>query len=102
MGITTILEAEDGTPLDTIEDPTNVLHRVLPEFGDSGYHCLIYIDWYGNTVFNNLQSQRLLKEWCTLKSDKHDLEAERVLNSIRKLVERLGKEPHIYLKFYGD
>jgi hypothetical protein len=52
MGITAVLETEDGTQLETVEDPTNALHRKLPKGGDSKYQCLSCIDWYGDTTFN--------------------------------------------------
>lgn len=102
MGITAALETEDGKPLGTVEDPTNVLHRVLPEVGDPGYQCLSRIDWYGDTIFNYLQAPQLLAEWETLEGKKLDAETERVLDGIRKLAERLSEERHVYLKFYGD
>lgn len=102
MGITTALETEDGKTLETVEDPTNVLHRVLPEVGDPNFRCLSHIDWYGDTVFNHLQAPQLLVEWQTLESEKTDPETRRVLDGIRNLAERLRKERHVYLKFYGD
>ena len=102
MGITTALETEDGEQLDAIEDPTNVLHRVLPDVGNPNYQCLNRIDWYGDTTFNYLQAPQLLAEWEALTTEERDGEAERVLNGIRKLAERLREERHVYLKFYGD
>lgn len=102
MGITAVLETEDGKPLESVEDPTNVLHRVLPEVGDVKYQCLSHIDWYGDTTFNYLQAPQLLAEWQTLKNEKGDSETQRVIDSIRSLAERLREERHVYLKFYGD
>jgi hypothetical protein len=54
MGIEAVLETEDGEQLDSVGDPTNVLHRVLPKAGDPSFQCLSCIDWYGDTVFNYL------------------------------------------------
>lgn len=102
MGITAVLETEKGEPLGTVVDPTNALHRVLPAVGDPEYQCLSRIDWYGDTIFNYLQAPQLLVELETLDSKTCDSETEQVLEGIRKLVERLRKERHIYLKFYGD
>ena len=102
MGITAVLETEDGKKLETVEDPTNVLHRILPEAGDPSYQCLSCIDWYGDTIFNYLQAQQLLAEWQTLAGKKGDPETERVVDGIHKLAERLREERHVYLKFYGD
>jgi hypothetical protein len=102
MGITTVLENEDGTALATVEDPTNVLHHALPEAQDSRYQHLTKIDWYGDTVFNRLQAPQLLVEWRTLESDPQGGEAARVLREVGLLIERLGEDVHAYLKFYGD
>jgi hypothetical protein len=102
MGITAVLETEDGKQLGTVEDPTNVLHRVLPEAGDPRYSCLSRIDWYGDTVFNYLQAPQLLAEWETLETKEGDAETGRVLDGVRKLAELLRDERHTYLKFYGD
>lgn len=102
MGITTALETEDGTSLGTVEDPTNVLHRLLPKAGDPKYQCLGVIDWYGDTSFNYLQAPQLLAEWETLEGKAQDAEAERVIAGIRKLAERLREERHVSLTFYGD
>jgi hypothetical protein len=74
VGITAKLETEDGRSLGVVEDPTNVLHRVLPEAGDPKYQCLSRIDWYGDTIFNHLQAPKLLEEWETLEPAKHDPE----------------------------
>lgn len=102
MGITAALETEDGQQLGTVEDPGNVLHRILPDSHDSGYQCLSRIDWYGDTVFNYLQAPQFLSEWETLVSHDHDSETERVITGIRNLAERLREGRHVYLKFYGD
>jgi hypothetical protein len=102
MGITAILETEDGKKLETVEDPTNVLHRVLPGLDDPKYQCLNRIDWYGDTIFNYLQAPQLLAEWETLEGKERDPEASRVFEGVRGLAKRLREERHVYLKFYGD
>jgi hypothetical protein len=101
MGITVVLETETGTPLETIEDPTNVLHRVLPKSGDPRYRCLTFIDWYGDTVFNYLQAEQFLSEWSQVEEQAAETERHMVI-AIRKLAERLKRDRHVYLKFYGD
>jgi hypothetical protein len=103
MGITVVLVDERGRKLASIEDPTNVLHRLLP--GDHQAlttQMLRYIDWYGDTMFNHLQAERFLEEWDTLASTASTGEDQRVFTGIRDLAERLRSEHHVYLKFYGD
>ncbi len=102
MGITTALVAEDGIKLEVVEDPHNVLQRVLPDLDDASSDFLRYIDPYGNTVFNYLQAPQLLAEWDALSVKTADTEDRRVVDDIRKLIQRLQDERHIYLKFIGD
>lgn len=104
MGLAAVLETERREALSVIEDPTNVLHRILPQSGDCGYCLINCIDWYGNTTFNYLQAPRFLSEWTRLgeATATNDKEAARVVEGIRSLAERLQREVHVYLTFYGD
>jgi hypothetical protein len=102
MGLTAVLEREDGEQVERVEDPTNVLHRILPPEGAAGYQCLHHIDWYGNTVFNSLQAPQFLVELNSLQLGPEDAEVRRVVEGIRRLGERVQREVHLYLKFYGD
>jgi hypothetical protein len=103
MGITVVLEDETGTSLATVEDPANVLHRLLPESKQSAHvQMLGFVDWYGDTVFNHLQADQFLREWDALAAGVNGSEERRVFDGIRTLVERLRGEHHVYLKFYGD
>jgi len=92
MGITTKLETEDGTALATVEDPTNTLHRMLPQMGDKEYQCLSRIDWYGDAAFNHLQAEQFLSEWARLESRIEGPEDEPVIRQIRELAQRLQNE----------
>jgi hypothetical protein len=98
MGITAKLEDERGEALATVEDPRNVLHRILPQKGG----LLAYIDWYGDTVYNHLQAGQFLAEWDELHGKVHDEDDQRIFSEIRNLAMRLQGERHLYLKFYGD
>lgn len=102
MGITAVLETEDGNELASIEDPENVLHRLLPPVGDQSYAFLGSIDRYGDTVFNHLQVPRFLLEWRSLSGRVMAAEDKRVFHGIEKLAEQVTRNVHAYLKFYGD
>jgi len=104
MGITAILERENGEPVEVVGDPTNVLHRFLPTHSDPAYPYLSCIDWYGDTVFNYLQAPQFLREWQRLRDEQEDpgLEARQVIDGVQGLAERLRDERFLYLKFYGD
>ena len=102
MGLIVVLETENGEPVQKVEDPTNILHRILPPIGDSNFQCLNYIDRYGDTVFNHLQADQFLKEWNSRKTQVNTPEEMAVFKEIEDLALRLKKELHLYLKFYGD
>ena len=102
MGIETVIMDSGGQKLDSVEDPTNILHRVLPSPDDASFQCLNRIDWYGDTVFNRHQFPVLRDELqrliCVLPVTEHRL----LLHRVDSLAARCEAEPHLYLKFVGD
>ena len=80
MGLEVVIENGEGEQLASVEDPTNILHRVLPAEIDRTFCCLSYVDWYGDTIFNALQVPMVRDE----------------------LAARCLSQPGLYLKFYGD
>lgn len=102
MGLIIILESETGEPLERVEDPTNILHRLLPEPEDANYLCLGAIDWYGDTVFNYLHAARFLEEWRRIAVDVAEPAESALMGAIEKMADRVARERHVYLKFYGD
>ena len=101
MGLTVVLETENGVAVEHVGDPTNILHRVLPRLS-SDSHCLGYIDWYGDTVFNRVQMDRFLHEWRGLRLTMKSPQERELFDAIEGLALRCQREPHWYLKFYGD
>lgn len=102
MGLTVRLENERGEPLEQVEDPTNVLHRLLPDPKDAGYVHLTAIDWYGDTVFNHSQAPRFLEEWRRMAANASTPADSALLRAVERLAERVATGTHLYLKFYGD
>ena len=93
---------ESGDEQYQVEDPTCVLERLLPEFGDERFVYLHDIDPYGLTFFNKLQAPKVLREWELLHARVRTEEGARVFDSVRRLLERLGSAPNFYVKFVGD
>lgn len=101
MGLTVAVETEDGSILEHAEDPTNILHRLLPGPDDEKYAMLGHIDWYGDTTFNYLQVTSFLREWRTL-ANKAQGEERVLVERIEQMAERLLEMRHLYLTFCGD
>jgi hypothetical protein len=102
MGLAVTVEAEDGSQIAEVLDPTNVLHRLLPSKGDDTYYCLRYVDRYGNTVFNRLQMETVLQELERMRVNARGADELELLARLAELARRCQAEPHLYLKFYGD
>jgi hypothetical protein len=102
VGLTAVLEDEAGQPLDRVEDPTNVLHLLLPAPDDGRFALVGAIDWYGDTVFNHLQAPRFLDEWRILAARATSPSESALMRAIERMAEMVTKERHLYLKFYGD
>ncbi len=102
MGITITLESEDGHRIDSVEDPTNVLHHALPDPEDAQFHLANTIDWYGDTVFNRLQAGLLRKEWALLIDNAVDENAAMLLKRIEAILLKCTAEVHLYVRFCGD
>lgn len=102
MGITVVLEDERGVALGTVEDPTNLLHRLLPNKDDGSFVVLRFIDRYGDTVINHLQLPVFFKEWDRIGQHAHTEPEKSLVLQVRELAARAQHEQHRYLKFYGD
>lgn len=95
MAWTILLEDENGKPVSS-----SLGHEFDIELiGDNNnFKLLCYLDAYGDTVFNNLQMDDLIKDLQKVKL----IETNPLLNEIILLAERCKKEIHTYLVFYGD
>lgn len=102
MGLTTLLETESAKRIAHVEDPKNLLRRLLPALADESFHCLRFIDPYQNTVFNQLQMERLRAELSRVREKAASREEQDLLARIDELARRCQAEAHLYLKFLGD
>jgi hypothetical protein len=102
MGMQVQLRVEDGEVLDSVDDPSNALHHILPNYDDPAYCYAGCIDWYGDTTFNCLQIPRFLSEWDRLLPAARAHGCEVLHQRIEVLAKRCQAEVHVYLKFRGD
>ena len=87
--------------LDRIDDPHNLLHRLLPPADEGSSQLLAKIDWYGDTYFNYLQMKDFLGEWDQLAQSAKTLEERTLVDEVRRLAVRCQKDREI-LRFIGD
>jgi hypothetical protein len=97
-----ILEEEDGSVVERLDDARNLLGSVLPGYEDATFHQLRFIDPYGDTVFNRPQMEPFLVEWDRIATRPLDVERRRVVDQVARLARRCSEEVHLYLRFRGD
>jgi hypothetical protein len=94
MAWTIVLENENKTLISSLSSEFDTgLRNDL-----SGFKLFCYLDAYGDTIFNRLQMDDLIKDLKSLKLS----ETNPLLDEIQLLAERCKNEEHTYLVFYGD
>ena len=99
--LTINLEDESGGLIKSIQD-NGLLSKYIPEANDENYCCVKYINRWGNTIFNELQMDDLMKELVSITSKSEDKEIQMLIVQIHNLVEIAKQDVHLYLKFIGD
>jgi hypothetical protein len=102
MGIQIVLEDANGKAMGSIEDPTNIIHRLFPSPDNHDYRCLGYVDWYGDTVFNRGQMKDLRRDLEKLLCPGITSEEKALIAGIDALSRQCEANVHCFLKFYGD
>jgi hypothetical protein len=101
MGLNAALVDFRGKILDRIDDPTNLLHKVLPSMDEKPGHLLSKIDWYGDTYFNYLQMPQFLSEWADLEERAQTPQEQSLVAAIRNVADRCLRDRGL-LRFIGD
>jgi hypothetical protein len=99
MGLSICLQKESGRTIAVVDDPRNLLHRLLPQTGEG---ILNGIDWYGDTIFNSQQMKQFIPAWQSLFDEAAAADDKALLSSVMALAERCANGTHLYLKFEGD
>lgn len=101
MGLDIKLLDCNGEVLESIGDPKNFLHKLLPP-ADPDSDCLLAkIDWYGDTYFNYLQMKQFLVEWGQLARRAQTAEEQALVSGIRGLAMSCQADRDL-LRFIGD
>ena len=103
MGISARVVHKRGDQVgDSVNDPADLLHKLLPSPDDESYRCLGFIDWYGKTTFNRYQITSFLRELARIGM-RTDRPEERALLARLEALALLCKEnPNRLLEFLGD
>lgn len=103
MSLVVRLEDERGGRVgEPVIDSSNRLIRLFPPPEGDLYHCLPYINRYGDTVFNVLQMKPFLREWDLLRSGAAGEEERLLIEAVTELARQVEEEYHLYLRFAGD
>jgi len=94
MAWTVILEDEKKNPVASLSEEFIV--KSIDRLNE--FEVLRYLDLYGDTTFNRLQMDDLLRDLNRLKN----IEDNPLINEIISLGEKCLMEVHTYLVFYGD
>jgi len=101
MGLNIVVTDYTGETFEKIDDPKNILHRLLPPSDEESASLLAKIDWYGDTYFNYLQMRRFLGEWDQLEQRAQTPEENELVEGVRRLAERCQQDRSL-LRFIGD
>jgi hypothetical protein len=108
LGLIVKLQDGFGEVLEEIQDRKDLLGPYVPALRDETYHCLRFIDLYGDAYFNRLQMDTFKSEWDrlfrTVQEDDKDVEVavRKLFEQVRELAVKCQQEPPLYLKFEGD
>ncbi len=102
MAMTIRLQDENGGKIEEVHDTKGLIVACLPPLRDLSYHCLRFIDPYGDTYFNQLQIETVLTEWDRVFKDIQDNETKGLAIKVKSLAQLCKNEPHLYLMFIGD
>lgn len=102
MAIVVALQRFDGVEVESIVDTRNVMYRVLLQKPIAEFIWIPTIDYYDDTTFNGIQSERLRKEWAILIESTAVEEDREFLQQVDALLEKCARGIHLHVKFIGD
>src|SRR5258708_2340109 len=102
MGLCVALETESHEQLELICDDRNLLHKLIGAPDSTQFPMLASIDWYGDTVFNRMETKRFGGEGESLCNKTSTPEEKSFLEKIKELILRSLNDVHLYVVFMGD
>jgi hypothetical protein len=101
MGLSVVVTDYTGAFFDRVDDPKNILHRILPPGDEESASVLSKIDWYGDTYFNYIQLGQFMREWDQLRQRAETSEDGELIERVMNLARRC-REDRSLLRFIGD
>lgn len=103
MGIDLGWINENGELLsELVGDRNNLFADFLDSLHLEETKCLLYIDEYGDTIFNQRQIPILINELKDNLKNALSYETQKHVKKMITLAEKSNGESHTFLKFYGD
>jgi len=102
MGINCSLQDENGSTIKEEADSSNLMSRFVLHDNLGPYRLMKYLDPYGNSSFNQLQFDDLLRDLEMAKASSSAAEFKQYLSRVIRLVEEAKQSVHTYIKFIGD
>src|SRR4051812_42819651 len=102
MGINVQTESERGEMISEVIDPHDRAQALLPDYSDSAWSCLRFVDRYGDAVFNQLQLPVLISEVRRRLEGIRDRAMKEHWEAVLRLIEAAEGQVHTYVRFVGD
>jgi hypothetical protein len=100
MPVTVRIQDGFGAPLDDGWDDVRSSEALVAP--DANGHCLPFIDPYGNTLFNQLQSPHLIGELMEHRVNTKNGTLTRTLDALISYLRNAEERVHVYVRFIGD
>lgn len=101
MGVLVAVEDAQGNRLGEVNDPKGFISKVLPDVNCTSFAALRFIDEYGDTVFNSIQTKVFLQERSRIRAKATTCYELDIFKRVADLAKQ-AKSPHLFLRFYGD
>lgn len=102
MSLSIVWDSEDFEALGAIADTSNVLMRYLPDEHDASWHCLRFLDRWGQAIFNQIQLKWLLVDLKRLHDSIEPIEDKERVSGFIEFVRTAEGETHTFIRFIGD
>lgn len=102
MSLGIVWVTEDWEALAAMVDRGDVLIRYLPDEYDASWHCLRFLERWGQAIFNQTQLKWILIDLERLHEAVEPLDDKERIESLIEFVRRAMGEDDTFIRFIGD